>query len=170
MQGCDQLTGQSASIKALEQKVAELENQQHAAAMLAIDVQSRIHEMSADSPAEVNCRDDGYYLTKTSQGFLFAVSCEDVTPYLNGVRVRLEIGNPYLATFEQTDYRVTFDRQPGSGATPTGTATGKIIGNLKPGAWTHWVLVLDDVKPENLGVLKIDLRPRQIQLLTQVSQ
>jgi hypothetical protein len=107
--------------------------------------------------AYVSTEDEGYGIAKTKHGS-FTVSCEGVTPYLDGYKVKLSIGNLTSATFNGFKLIV----RP--------HAIGKedkeynLTNTLAPGSYTHVTISVTPAKPDEIKRLMVGLELDQISL------
>lgn len=120
-----------------------------------------------------------YSKVETTSGF-FLVSLEEVTPYLDGVRVKLHIGNAQLATYNGFQIVAEYGRRfPGFDPKRPREERLKLLTDyeatkreksqtltqvLRPGTWNTVYLVLPDIKPEIFGRLKLSIVTNQLSL------
>lgn len=90
-------TDQSARIEALEKKVFSLETQALQTKMLAMNI--------LESSASVDTSQEVYGVSRNQFG-AFLVVAKSIVPHLDGYKVRLEIGNPTMTTFQGADLKI----------------------------------------------------------------
>jgi hypothetical protein len=90
----------------------------------------------------------------------FLVSCEDVTPYLDGYKIRLRIGNLSSATYNGFKLTVKWGRampttvdQADGGTNSLKEKEMSFTEDLRPGAWNSVEVVLSPAKPDQLKFL-----------------
>lgn len=112
---------------------------------------------------------------RTSYGDFF-VTLEGVEPYLDGIRVRLKVGNPTSADFNGFDLQVTWgERQPdlsGDNAVPKWkrwrgemrTKDCPFTNILTSGTWNKVSFILPATEPEQFGHLELSMSIRAIRM------
>src|SRR5262245_2437846 len=117
------------------------------------------------------------YLTPSSQGYdvvesgigRLTVALKDVEPYANGTRIRLSFGNPTMATIDGLNAKIDWGSVDEKGSPRNESAKSKdvtLTETLRPGAWTQATVVLDGIKPGDLGFVRLhDVTHRAIRLL-----
>lgn len=114
----------------------------------------------------------GYERIETTSGS-FLISLQESTPHLDGVRVKLHIGNIQFATYNGFELKVEYSRRIGGfekGRTleeikkinsefvaSKRTKTEKFTQPLRPGTWSVVYMNLPDIKPENFGRLEVSM-------------
>jgi hypothetical protein len=163
-----------ARVEELSQRVNELSEQ--------LDEQSDWfdglrQEVSETAPVEVKVLEEGFSVARTRFGTLL-ILCRGVTPYLNGQKVKLWIGNPLIASVSGVSMTCKYGIACPRGAErerPKGmevldwikkrekwrrslhSTTAKVSKDLAPGAWTEVELVLAPCNSDELGWF--ELRP-----------
>ena len=109
-------------------------------------------------------------LDNSSETGSFLISVQDTTPYLDGYRVRLDIGNPWSATYrgftisiewnsaikENTDTTKWFESMKRKGIPFTDS--------LNSGSWNKVELLLPATTAEQLGYCSISIKTNTISL------
>ena len=122
----------------------------------------------------------GYSFINTDKG-IFLFSVDNVTPYLDGHKVTLRIGNPMYATFTGFKLRVLYGRRPPlmptadiakssaenqaanqkwwqdrqDWAKAVRTTDVSFTDTLEPGSWNMVDFTLADTKPEDVAYLEV---------------
>jgi uncharacterized coiled-coil protein SlyX len=100
------------------------------------------------------------------RGTTFYISTKDITPYLDGYKVKLEIGNPHQATFQSLTIRADWGFSTNS--EPWGvylhSTTNKITETLSPGSWTLVELTLLPCTSEDLRIADFALEMEVVSL------
>ncbi len=114
-----------------------------------------------------------YVCVGIEQGKLL-VSCEDAAPFLDGVRVRLHIGNPMAVDFTNYDVKLRWGKRfKGSYDDSESYAKWRDSleeksfsqsDTLKSAAWNLCSIVLPDTKPEDLGHLEAEVDVNTVSL------
>jgi hypothetical protein len=130
----------------------------------------------------------GFSVLETNTGF-FLVSFGNATPYLDGHKIQLNIGNPFQMDFNGIVSKVTYGRRepdfPDSEKLSNEEytkATNKwnkdyevwkqslrekeisLLNTLLPGMWNKIEITLPSTKPEEIGYLKLSIRANQVSL------
>ena len=112
----------------------------------------------------------GYSRIDTDNGF-FLVSLKDITPYLNGYKVTLNIGNPLFATFHGMTFKVSWGHPKDSIQSYEGwraslqTKEIPSVDEIKPGSWNAVELLLVPAAPEQLGYISLAIATDNVSLL-----
>jgi hypothetical protein len=106
----------------------------------------------------------------------FLVSLADASPYLNGYRINLDLGNPSNAKYSNAKLKITwgpaikdfskYDEWKAS----LHEKDVDITSNLEPGAWNHETIDLIPCSSNDLGYLKVSLQTPTVILHTNSSQ
>ncbi len=157
--GCENKTNSSPSTPVIDipasvsNKIASLEEQiqtlQHDLAKLEL----RFDMMHNDN-ARVSTEEKGYSLINTKHG-TFAVSCENVTNYLDGYKVQLSVLNLTSASFNDVDITLTWgkDHKQKKVTIPI---------RFLPGKYTEFEVFLTPAKPEEIKMILVNLAFNQI--------
>ena len=105
----------------------------------------------------------------------FLVSVDGITPYLNGYKLNIAIGNPSMVEFNG----FTLKMQWGKAFDPNGKVTSadwkeslkskevKFTEHLKPGHWNKIDLALAPAKPEQLKYIEIEMEVNHVLLTSE---
>lgn len=108
--------------------------------------------------ALLSVTEKGYSVAQMDIGSI-TLAVKDVAPYANGVKVKLNIGNPTSATFPGLKLNVVWaNAAPGTkNYDPTTHQTKEISvpGEIKPGMWNTEEIVLAPAKPDQIDYLTI---------------
>ncbi len=108
--------------------------------------------------AVLSVTEKGFSVAEMSVGSIL-ISVKDVTPYANGVKVKLNIGNPTSATFPGLKLQVGWaNAEPGSKNYDASTYQKKeisISSDIKPGMWNTEEIVLAPAKPDQVDYVSI---------------
>lgn len=108
--------------------------------------------------AVLSVTEKGYSIAEMSVGSLL-ISVKDVAPYANGVKVKLNIGNPTSATFPGLKLEVAWaNAVPGTKNYDASTYQKKdisISSDIKPGMWNTEEIVLAPAKPDQVDYVSI---------------
>lgn len=162
----------------LQKRVVELEEQLERVRSLATALNSRVLslEIARESETEVTidpAQATGYQKLVSGVGFLL-ISFKDASPYLDGYRVALQIGNPLSATFHGFKLKVKwgprYDWKRFSGESyqkwvkTLQEKESHFTEALNPGTWNPVTLVLPNTKPDQLGYLSLSIETDRIEL------
>lgn len=181
--GCEQGRGRASSsmpqavasdtrIKEIESKIQHLEEQLVA---LQGSVDAQVAARARYSSVEFDPSDSSYRRVNSDGSFgSFAVSVQDVRPFGDGVRVKLNIGNPSSAGF--TGAKLMFTYGPRAPDDPFDwDAMEKWKGGLKkkeitlteslqPGNWNSVSVTLPKIAADQFGYLRISISTDVISL------
>ncbi|MNK97378.1 hypothetical protein D3C87_1177090 [compost metagenome] len=108
--------------------------------------------------AILSVTEKGYSVAEMPVGSVL-IAVRDVTPYANGVKIKLDIGNPTSATFPGLKLQVAWaNAAPGSKNYDSNTHQKKeisIAGDIKPGVWNTEEIVLAPAKPDQVDYVSI---------------
>ena len=164
MTGCDakQLTPElSRKLDEANTKLATLEGQ-------ISDLKNEIDELKkqkafddffreSDKYAYLTPGDEGYSAIRFDLGVL-TVKLDDIKPYANGSKITLRIGNTLSAAIDGLTATLEWGKVDSAGTPINDEAKSKKVTLkevLPPGAWTKTSLVLDGVKPSELGFVRL---------------
>ena len=142
--------------------------------------------MEGESPVGISLAQEGFSSVKTSVGTLF-ISCHDVTPYLNGHKLKLWIGNPFVANLSSLKLKYEYGlkepdlpsimagKKESDGWKSYDDALSKyeqslhkgeidVSQPLQAGKWTEIELTLVPSTVEELGHVNVLLLPGAVQL------
>jgi Protein of unknown function (DUF3251) len=149
------------SIEHLEQRLTllEQESQLHVSRLKALENVTRSIDLG--SVAVVSCQSQGFSYMKTELGTL-TMSCINASKYMDGVKVRLRLGNPTSATI--THMTVTVEPFLAEGS--PGAVVQDVVTPMRAGAWSIIDIAVPRVSEENLGLLSVKAAIDQISLST----
>ena len=154
----------------LEKKVTELEWD-----LLSTKLEAEKYNSANFDPAEGK----GYQRLDTSSGTLL-ISLSDVRPYLDGVKVRLELGNIQSASYSgfviSSEYSKRYPKyikdQPEQNKknreeyeSSKRKKEEKFTQLLKAGAWNTVEITLPDIKPNEFGNLELKVKMSTVRLV-----
>ncbi|MGO9018384.1 MAG: hypothetical protein ACLQVJ_08545 [Syntrophobacteraceae bacterium] len=157
----------------LEQNLFDLQSQHDKE---IIDLQSKYNwmdvQMNVNKSIILNATSKGFQKLDTDLG-CFLVSVQGITPYLNGHKLNLNIGNPSTSEFAG----FTLKTKWGEAFNPKGNVTyadwkkslkskeETFTEHLKAGHWNKIDLVLAPAKPEHLEYIEIEMEVNQVMLI-----
>lgn len=146
---------EEAKPESLEDKVIRLQRE-----LFALIIQVR---NISDGTAVVSSEEKGYSIAPTRYGS-FAVICNTVTPYLDGYKVKLDIGNLTSAQFNGAKIKLTW------GKNFDNTKDISITTSFPPGRYTTIEVVMTPAKPEDIKEFMVTLDFNQIALTSSRSR
>ena len=170
----------------LSKQVTELQNSVQERLVTDKYILQRIAEMSAEKKAELDPRTSHYSIAECRVGPLL-VSCEGAEPYLDGHRVRLEIGNPLSAGLDGFTVKARYGaRKPEPVSAESAedevreyveylkestlwrqdlkSCEQRFTQTLSPGTWTAVQLTICPSKAEDIGYLEIGIETDTVSL------
>ena len=166
--GCDNSSKKfqidiSEKIEALEKKTEELDTE----VFLVKMNQDKFSSTSFD-PADSK----GYQRVDTTSG-TFLISLQDVTPYLDGVKVNLQIGNIQFASYSGFSLKISYGkRYPKYDEKETSEEKRNkreiyskskrekeesFTKVLRPATWNSVIVFLPDIKPTEFGYMNVSM-------------
>jgi hypothetical protein len=133
----------------LQEKVDRLESE-------LIDLQVTIMRMSGDGWTEVNTANKGYDAIQTKFG-TFLVSCNNITPYLDGYKVHVGIGNLTTANFNGATISFSWKKHKHQKEV-------SFTNVFSPGVWTTVELEMTPAQPEDIKSFFMSFKFNQIGL------
>lgn len=123
------------------------------------------HALSQASGASVSTDSRLYGVANTTQGKVLVV-VDSVTPYLDGFKVRLRIGNLMSANFDGAKLTVVHAREKASPTDLPGVETKEIqvTDTFRAGAWTNTEVVLTPVKASQIKRLNVGVEFDNVRL------
>lgn len=100
---------------------------------------------------------DGYSAIRFDLGVL-TIAIDDIKPYANGSKVTLRVGNPLAAKINGLKAKIEWGEADEKGSPNDDTAKSKEVvftEHLPSGTWTRVTLILDGVKTEKLGFIRV---------------
>jgi hypothetical protein len=118
--------------------------------------------------ASISTEEHAFGVAKTEFGS-FTISTRAVTPYLDGFKVKLSIGNLTSADFNGARITVTwgppFDKKnPSESFRKQQKKEFSVTNRLSSGAWTDLEVVLTPAKPEDVKTLSVGIKLNQLAL------
>jgi hypothetical protein len=178
-----------ARIRSLEETVAQLKSD-----VGTLQFSDELEKTLGPVPKEavVDPTEKGFSIATSRNGH-FLVACDDATPYLDGYRIHLRVGNVHDIVYKgfnlSCKYGARSPEMPASdpGATSLATTQAQrewreayarwenslktkyvsFTDELKPGTWNRVELVLAPVNPGELGYLGITVETNEVSLRTQ---
>lgn len=129
-----------------------------------IGLEKQVHNLS--SKAALQPRGDGAYLTPGSAGYsairfdlgTMTIGIDDIQPFANGSKVALRIGNPLAATIDGLKAKVEWGEVDEQGTPKEETTKSKDMvfsEELRSGTWTRVHVVLEGVRADKLGFIRV---------------
>lgn len=181
--GCSQKPAEdksAAQVEALKQQVATLSQQLQQAQQSAIALAGRVsmlelwRSIDASNSAELDPTSKSYGVAKTNLGNLL-ISVDNVSPYADGYKLRLMVGNPNMVTFDGAKLKVQWAEKPRWGDKNFDSVKWSasiqqkdvdITNNILPGTWNPVEVVISPATAAQTGYLavtatldKLSLRP-----------
>lgn len=118
--------------------------------------------------ASVSTEEQGYGIAKTNFG-AFTISTKAVTPYLDGFKVRLRIGNLTSADFNGAKVTVSWgppfdEKNPDEYFKNQKKREFSLTNKFSSGAFTDLEVVLTPAKPEDVKTLSVGIQLDQLAL------
>jgi hypothetical protein len=120
------------------------------------------------SEATVNTEDASYDIARTRFG-PFTVVCMGVTPYLDGFKIKLAIGNLTTATFHGAKLRLTWgppfdEKAPQNFLESRKHRDIDLTANLNPGSYRIAEVIATPAKPEEIRSIGVGIELKTISL------
>jgi hypothetical protein len=104
-----------------------------------------------------------------SDGGYFLVSIQSITPYLNGYKVMLNVGNPLAADFRDATFSAKWakdlDSSPEAPAPVVHHQDFQVATPLRSGKWNTVELDLIPAAPDELGILTLSVAAKTVGLV-----
>jgi hypothetical protein len=113
-------------------------------------LQSRLNDLQSGQ-VTVNTDEKAYNIAQTKFGS-FAVICKNVTPYLDGYKIVLEIGNLTSGTFQGATLVFEY------GNNGNGSKTIEVSNIFLPGRYSNVEVILTPAKPEDIKTITVYLQ------------
>lgn len=117
---------------------------------------------TASYTAELSLTDKSFSTVRTDLG-IFLVSVQDVTPFANGVKLKLDVGNPQAMTYSGLKFKLSWKTASNTNG-PDQTKEIDLPQRFLPGAWNRVELVLSPAKADDLANVRVSIDPNQVQL------
>ncbi|WP_109478147.1 DUF3251 domain-containing protein [Paraburkholderia sp. C35] len=175
-----EVTSLSETVKELRAQVAQMDQMRANNAKLEqrvsmLEVQQK---WAQDTTSMLDVTDKGYSIAKTNLGeLLFAV--QDMTPYGNGVKLKLLVGNPGMATYNGAKLNFKWGKsldisQPdfsyGDWEKSLHSKELTVPNTLYPGTWNPVEVILAPAKPDETAYLSVAASLNNVQLRPPVLQ
>lgn len=115
-----------------------------------------------------------YEPIQVGNGFILLASIEDVEPYVDGVRVTLELGNPQSVAFNgceiKSRYGPRYDFQKYNEKSYTKwqaavqAKSETFVAVLRSGVWNVISLALPNIKPSEFGYFEVEIKTSSVSL------
>ena len=115
---------------------------------------------SLEGTIELTPATKDYAISQTQHGQLY-FSLQDVKKYADGHKIILQVGNPNAATFKDVVLNIRYNYSPANAENwdawkaSIKETTYTLKGNLTPGTWTPYEIVLSPSKEEETGWIEI---------------
>lgn len=139
----------TASQETLEQEVIQLRRELNR-------LSTRVNSITSGS-ALVDTEDKGYTVAQTKYGS-FTVACRNLTPYLDGYKVTVAIGNLTSAQFNGAKINLQW------GSDFSKTKEMGVTSSFLPGRNTNLEFIMTPAKPEDIKIFYLTLEFNQIVL------
>jgi hypothetical protein len=165
-----EIAGLKETVKQLQESVSTLETNAY-----LLKFQQHQYDSTSFDPAAGK----GFGRVETTGG-VFLVSLQEVNPHLDGVMVKLNVGNIQLATYNGFTIVAEYGRRFPAFNQKTASEENKkqwdaynaasrkktqaFTEVLRPGTWNVVYLTLPDIKPENFGNLTLSIQTNQVAL------
>lgn len=178
--GCSQRPDDktAASVDALKQQVQSLTAKLQEAQQKQTDLAARITKLEfwqlveTDNSIALDPASKAYGVAKTNLGNLL-ISVDNVSPYGDGYKVRLMVGNPNMVTFDGASLKVRWAEKPQWGAqgfnyakwsTSVQEKDVDIPNTLLPGTWNSVEVVLSPATASQTGYLAVTATLNKLEL------
>ncbi|GAB1578037.1 hypothetical protein BPNSA17_28700 [Bordetella petrii] len=112
--------------------------------------------------ARLSLTDKTFSTVRTDLG-IFLVSVQDVTPFANGVKLKLDVGNPQAMTYSGLKFKLSW-KTAANTDDPDQTKEIDLPQRFLPGACNRAELVISPAKADNLTNVRVSIDPNQVQL------
>ena len=163
---CDQVT-QTSPTPSPASNVPDLSADVFKLQMDLLKLQFRVDALESGD-ALVSAEEQGYGVAKTSFG-AFTISAKSVTPYLDGFKIKLRIGNLTTANFNGAKLSVTWgppydENKPGEYIKNQKKKEFSLTNQFVSGAFTDVEVVLTPAKPEDVKSILVGIQLDQLSL------
>jgi hypothetical protein len=183
LSGCNQSSagdGGAQKIASLEERTTALNTQLNAANNNILTLQGQVMVLNAevqmllapDASVVLDPTTRAYSIVKTNLGQLL-VSVVDFSPYLNGYKLKLAVGNPSFVTYNGAKLAVRWGTAPSWGKKDFDGATWNqslqtkelsITNSILPGAWNNVEVVVAPATAEQTAYLALSINLDQVAL------
>jgi hypothetical protein len=130
--------------------------------MIARDYREKVDSVMRES-VTLDPSETSYGIISIPSGTFF-IALDKVEPFLDGYRITLKLGNPYVVLFKDIKLKVEWNKRIPSNPSSyeawvreTRTQEFSDTTDLGVGQWTRFSLVLAATKPDQLGYLNVKL-------------
>jgi outer membrane murein-binding lipoprotein Lpp len=155
--GCDRQTSPSTTPSPSAQVMHDLSAKIDRLEAQIRRLESRVDSLEVGSSAVISTEDELYGLARTSHG-TFVISAKRVTPYLDGFKVLLEIGNLTSANFLGAEISVSWGSAFGN------SRRFKVLNRFNAGSFTDVEVALTPAKAEDVKRLATSILVDQLNL------
>ncbi len=147
-------------VASLEARITELAKANEKIASLESEIQALSFKQMIKSWGDVaylTPGSDGYATIRFDLGVL-TIAIDDIQPFANGSKVTLRVGNPLAAKINGLKATIQWGEVDEKGGPKNETGKSKEVvftEQLPSGTWTRVNLVLDGVKTEKLGFIRV---------------
>jgi len=154
--GCEKKSSSPSSLQPAPEKQETLEEKVKRLERELFILKMQVGNMSGGS-VEVSTEDKGYYIAQTKYGS-FAVVCENVTPYLDGYKAQLSVGNLTNARFNGAKIGLHWGKDYNN------SKDMSVTNSFLPGRYTTVEVILTPAKPEDIKTFSVTLEFVQVAL------
>ena len=154
--GCEKNSSSPSSLQPAPEKQETLEEKVKRLERELFILKMQVGNMSGGS-VEVSTEDMGYYIAQTKYGS-FAVVCENVTPYLDGYKTQLSVGNLTNARFNGAKIGLHWGKDYNN------SKVMSVTNSFLPGRYTTVEVILTPAKPEDIKTFSVTLEFVQLAL------
>jgi hypothetical protein len=166
------------AISQLQSRVAALESRLQKLSSTVADHTNRINTINEQwTTAEFDPTDSTYQRIDSKPGIgSFAVSVEDVQSFGDGVRLRLNLGNPSSAVVSGVGLKLKYGPRVPDYSDPNfsdlytawtnslQSKEEKLTADLRPGAWNPITVTLPKIDAKNFGYLEVGISNSSVSL------
>jgi len=145
--GCGKKAAEPSAVSLAPEKKESLEEKVNRLQRDLFLLKMQVGNMSGGS-ADISTEEKGYSVAQTKFGS-FAVVCRNVTPYLDGYKVQLGVGNLTNAHFNGAKMSLLW------GADYSKTKDMSVTNSFPPGRYTNVEVVLTPAKPEDIKTFSV---------------
>jgi len=117
---------------------------------------------SAEDTAALDLTDKSFSVVKTRLG-IFLVSVTDVVPFANGVKLKIDVGNPQAMTYSGLNLKAYWSKGA-SNDSSTQTKEFDLPQTFQSGTWNKAEVVLSPAKVDDIDNVRVSIRPNQVRL------
>ena len=154
--GCEKKSSSPSSLQPAPEKQETLEEKVKRLERELFILKMQVGNISGGS-VEVSTEDMGYYIAQTKYGS-FAVVCENVTPYLDGYKAQLSVGNLTNARFNGAKIGLHWGKDYNN------SKVMSVTNSFLPGRYTTVEVILTPAKPEDIKTFSVTLEFVQVAL------